>query len=95
MLSKTLLRQFSDIKKCDFCVITISGSKLSGSIDDDISRVKNSIAQLYSVMNIEQHQLQHEQQLIDKINDLKAELEPYEMVEICGTNYVHCLYHLG
>lgn len=54
-----------------------TGSKL-GNVDEDISRLKNSIAQLYSVMNIEQHQLEHERILTDKLESLRVELEPYE-----------------
>jgi uncharacterized coiled-coil DUF342 family protein len=56
------------------------GSKLADNVDDDISRVKNSIAQLYSVMNIEQHQIEHERKLIERIDQLRAQLEPFEKV---------------
>ena len=61
------------------CNIAV-GSKLADNIDDDISHVKNSIAQLYSVMNIEQHQIENERKLIEKIDQLRVELEPFEKV---------------
>lgn len=61
-------------------VLSIAGSKLADNVDDDISRVKNSIAQLYSVMNIEYHQIEQERKLIEKIEQLRSELEPFEKV---------------
>ena len=60
--------------------MSVSGSKLAENIDDDISRVKNSVAQLYSVLNIEQHQIENERKLIEQLDKLRVELEPYEKV---------------
>ena len=45
-----------------------------------ISDVKNTIAQLYAVLNIEQHQLSQEKGLLAKLESLKMELEPLEDV---------------
>lgn len=61
-------------------LLSTAGSKLADNVDDDISRVKNSIAQLYSVMNIEHHQIEQERKLIEKIEQLRSDLEPYEKV---------------
>jgi len=39
------------------------------------------IAQLYSQLNIEEHQRQKEQDLLKRLENVKAELEPFEEVQ--------------
>ena len=46
----------------------------------DASDVKTIVAQLYSTMNVEQHQLEQEKKLLSKLEELKLELAPYEKV---------------
>ena len=48
----------------------------------ELSDIQNSIAQLYSCLNVEQHQLEREQQLQTKLEALKTELQPYEEVRV-------------
>ena len=45
-----------------------------------ISDVKNTIAQLYSLLNVEEHQLNRERDLVATLEKLKADLEPLEKV---------------
>ncbi|ESO88982.1 hypothetical protein LOTGIDRAFT_203141 [Lottia gigantea] len=40
--------------------------------------VKTLVSQLYSALNIEQHQLQTEKELVAKLEDLKVQIEPLE-----------------
>ncbi|XP_077999807.1 calcium uniporter protein, mitochondrial-like [Glandiceps talaboti] len=47
---------------------------------DKISDVKALIQQLYSTLNVEQHQLLHEKNLIQRLENLKGEIEPLEQM---------------
>lgn len=47
----------------------------------DLSEVKNSIVYLYSALNVEQHQLEHEKNLQEKLEKLQKEIEPLEKVK--------------
>jgi len=47
----------------------------------DASDVKTIVAQLYSTMNVEQHQLEQEKKLLSKLEELKLELAPYEKIK--------------
>lgn len=42
--------------------------------------VKATLSQLYSTLNIEEYQLKKEQELIQRLEDLKVELQPLEKV---------------
>lgn len=46
----------------------------------DLSEVKNSIVYLYSALNVEHHQLEHERNLKAKLEKLQKEIEPLERV---------------
>ena len=48
----------------------------------DLNDVRNSIAQLFSVLNVEQHQLERENELKAKLAALHDELRPYEEVRV-------------
>ncbi|KAK2161211.1 hypothetical protein LSH36_120g16009 [Paralvinella palmiformis] len=56
--------------------------KLSHEHDLELSDVKNQIAQLFTALNIETHQLERERQLIEQLEQLQEELEPYEKLKI-------------
>nr|XP_022315335.1 calcium uniporter protein, mitochondrial-like [Crassostrea virginica] len=44
----------------------------------ELSNAKNLIAHLYSTMNVEQHQIEQEKELLQKLEHLKTELAPME-----------------
>ena len=46
----------------------------------DLSEVKNKIAELYSTLNIEYYQVEREQELLAKLENLKTKIEPLEKV---------------
>lgn len=46
----------------------------------ELSDAKNLIAHLYSSMNVEQHQIEQEKELLKKLEHLKMELAPMEEV---------------
>ena len=46
----------------------------------DLSEVKNKIAELYSTLNIEHYQVEREQELLAKLENLKTKIEPLEKV---------------
>ena len=46
----------------------------------DLKDVKTAIAQLYSTLNIEEHQLVREKELLAKLENLKVQLQPYDAV---------------
>lgn len=48
---------------------------------DKLSDVKMLVSQLYSALNIEQYQLERESQLLQRLEDLKVQLEPLEKVK--------------
>jgi hypothetical protein len=48
----------------------------------NIDDLKNSVAQLYSALNIEEHQIQQEKRLLENLEKLRTELEPLEKVGI-------------
>ena len=45
-----------------------------------LSHVRNLVAQLYEGLQVDQHQLQKERQLLAKLERLKKDLEPLEQV---------------
>lgn len=45
-----------------------------------LSGVRTLVSQLYESLNVEEHQLKKERELLAKIEDLKVKLEPLEMV---------------
>lgn len=47
----------------------------------ELSDAKNLIAHLYSSMNVEQHQIEQEKELLKKLEHLKMELAPMEEVQ--------------
>ncbi|XP_070544249.1 calcium uniporter protein, mitochondrial-like [Ptychodera flava] len=48
---------------------------------EKISDVKTLIQQLYSTLNVEEHQFNHEKALIKRLEDLKVKIEPYEQLK--------------
>lgn len=44
----------------------------------DLEKVKNSIAHLYTTLHIDQHQMQKEKVLLERLEELKMEIEPLE-----------------
>ena len=46
----------------------------------ELSEVKNKIAELFSTLNIEQYQVEREQELLAKLENLKTKIEPLEKV---------------
>ncbi|EDO31988.1 predicted protein [Nematostella vectensis] len=46
-----------------------------------LAHVKTLIHQLYSSMNIEEHQLQKEEKLLSKLEEIKADLQPMEKLK--------------
>lgn len=57
----------------------------------ELSNAKNLIAHLYSTMNVEQHQIEQEKELLQKLEHLKTELAPMEEVQM--RLYWDTLYH--
>ena len=51
----------------------------------ELSDVKNSIAQLYHALHVEEHQLQREKQILEQLDDLRVRIEPYEAVSTVNT----------
>lgn len=47
--------------------------------------VKTSIAQLYSALNVEQHQLEQEKKLLASLEELQMKLQPLEQVGCART----------
>ena len=48
----------------------------------DVSDVKNTIAQLYSTLNVEQHQIERERALLAQLEELKMQIQPLEEVHL-------------
>lgn len=48
----------------------------------ELSNAKNLIAHLFSTMNVEQHQIEQEKELLQKLEHLKTELAPMEEVQM-------------
>jgi hypothetical protein len=46
----------------------------------ELSDVKNLVTRLYTSLHIEEHQLQREAQLLDRLHTIQAELQPMETV---------------
>ena len=67
-----------------FCVVKITHEQAA-----DVSDLKNTIAQLYSVLNVEQHQIERENEFQKTIENIKLELQPLE--EVCLNTCVACL----
>ena len=55
------------------------GSDLSEETEE-ICQVKNSIAQLYTTLNIEQHQLDRQRHLQETLDQLREDILPFEEV---------------
>jgi hypothetical protein len=58
-----------------------TGTKMSVNANSSLSDIKNSIAQLYSALNIEDHQLRQERHLLNQLEQLRAELEPFQALK--------------
>ena len=46
----------------------------------DLSQVKNQVAKLYSCLNIEEHQMEQERQLLLRLDNIQSQLQPMEEV---------------
>ncbi|CAD5119707.1 DgyrCDS8297 [Dimorphilus gyrociliatus] len=53
-------------------------SRTSSEAVSDLEKMKNGIAQLYNTLHIDQHQMQKEKVLLERLEELKMEIEPLE-----------------
>ena len=60
---------------------------LSHEAATELSDVKTTIAQLYSSLNVEEHQRLREKELLARLENVKVQLQPYEAVSIVYTLY--------
>ena len=47
-----------------------------------LSNVRNLVSQLYEALNVEEHQLKKEREILAKLEDLKVQLAPMEKVNV-------------
>ncbi len=66
---------------------------------ENLSEVKNKIAELYSVLSIENYQVNREQELLMRLENLKTKIEPLEKVGVVaafrfcgGAVQIHCAH---
>lgn len=74
------------ISSCLFCFTeTLTNEDLS-----TLSDVKTMISQLYSQLNVDQHQFEQEKRLIQQLEELKVQTQPYEKVRFLF--HLLCVY---
>lgn len=75
------------ISSCLFCFTeTLTNEDLA-----TLSDVKTLISNLYSQLNVDQHQFEQEKRLIQHLEELKVQVQPYEKVRfLFHLLYVYC-----
>ncbi len=71
-----LSRKVCKLKKIRFFILEQAPHERALDIND----VKNTISQLYSQLNVEQHQIEKEQELLAKLEELKVQIQPMDKV---------------
>ena len=75
------------ISSCLFCFT----EKLTNEDLATLADVKTLISQLYSQLNVDQHQFEQEKRLIQHLEELKVQVQPYEKVRLLFyLLYVYC-----
>jgi len=54
-----------------------------------LSNVRNLVSQLYEALNVEEHQLKKEREIIAQLEDLKVQLAPMENIKLHMENNIH------
>lgn len=76
---------------CISCCLFCFAEKLTNEDLATLADVKTLISQLYSQLNVDQHQFEQEKHLIQHLEELKVQVQPYEKVRLLFyLLYVYC-----
>ena len=58
----------------------VGRTRVSSEHSSDIEDIKTAVARLYAALHVDEHQVMQEQELQQKLEELRQEMEPFEKV---------------
>ena len=77
---------------CNNFVLYLTVQPLPSEEIDRLSEVKNMVSKLYSQLNVEEHQLRRETEIMAQLEEYRRQIAPMEKVTCIGlTKYTVCI----